>query len=88
MFEIAETREFRKLLARFPKAEQDRIRAKLHGFAYRILRANPYSGPNIRCLMNFRPRTRRYRFGPYRIFYEIHSQLVVVTAVYRRRDAY
>ena len=58
------------------------------GYAYPILRANPISGPNIKCLSNFQPTTWRYRIGGYRVLYEIHGAVVYLLTIKLRRDAY
>jgi mRNA interferase RelE/StbE len=88
LFEIAETATFQKGPAASPVNEQRRIRTKLAHYAYPILRMNPFSGPNIKCLSNYEPTTWRYRIGSYRIFYEVHGSLVFITEMQQRRDAY
>jgi mRNA interferase RelE/StbE len=88
LFEIAETAEFQRCLAALPADEQRRVSRKLADYAYPMLRMNPFSGPNVKRLTNYSPATSRYRIGPYRIFYEIHGDVVFLTAIQRRRDAY
>ncbi|MCX6594556.1 MAG: type II toxin-antitoxin system RelE/ParE family toxin [Acidobacteria bacterium] len=88
MFEVAETHEFRRLLAQFPAADRRRLEQKLASYVYPILRVNPLSGPNIKRLVGFSPATWRYRVGEFRVFFEVHDNLVIITAVHRRRDAY
>jgi mRNA interferase RelE/StbE len=55
---------------------------------YPILRANPISGPNIKCLSNVSPTTWRYRIGRHRVFYEVHGAVVFILTIKPRRDAY
>jgi len=88
LFTIAEADEFRKQLLNLPPSEQRRIREKLAGSVYPPLRANPFSGPNIKRLTNYNPPTWRYRIGPYRIFYEISQTTVFITTIHRRKNAY
>jgi len=88
LFDIAETAEFRARLPELPANEQRRIRKKLTGYVYPLLRANPISGPNIKCLTSFSPTTWRYRIGAYRVFYEVRGVVVFVLTIKPRKDAY
>jgi mRNA interferase RelE/StbE len=88
LFQVAETDEFRKRLSSLPEPERQRIQRKLIDSVYPLLRANPFSGPNIKRLTNYHPPTWRYRIGPYRVFYEIKPTVVFLTTIERRRDAY
>jgi mRNA-degrading endonuclease RelE of RelBE toxin-antitoxin system len=44
---------------------------KLRDYVNPTLRQNPYFGPNIKRLKNWKPPTWRYRVGEWRFFYEV-----------------
>jgi mRNA interferase RelE/StbE len=57
---------------------------------YPRLRANPYSGPNMRRLTGNLKCIFRYRIGDYRLFYTIDpaEQRVYILELHDRKDAY
>ncbi len=89
-FKEIETDGFREDLNRDFGGQQERIVKKLQEYVYPQLRSQPYYGPNIKKLKNYKPDTWRYRIGDYRFFYEIDDKnhLVVMTTAEHRGDAY
>jgi mRNA interferase RelE/StbE len=87
-FQIFETDEFRKALARLGSARS--LRTKLRAHVYPQLRQGPFFGPNIRKLKDYDPPTWRYRIGPYRLFYlvDLDERIVFVLTIDDRKDAY
>ena len=63
---------------------------KLIDYIYPQISLCPQYGPNIKKLNSYKPETWRYRYGKYRIFYEIDEKekLILIIAFYDRQDAY
>lgn len=89
-FRIFETRQFEKDLKGEFGGDAARVIRKLRTVVYPLLRVNPYFGPNIKKLCDFKPPTWRYRIGSYRFFYEIDDRegIVSMIAADARKDAY
>ena len=89
-FKEIETNGFQEDLTRDFGGQQKRITTKLQEYVYPQLRNQPYFGPNIKKLKNYKPDTWRYRIGDYRFFYEIDEKrrLVLMIAAEHRGDAY
>ena len=89
-YRVFETEEFLKRLEALPRQTSLRIRRKLEGHLYPLIRHNPYSGPNIKKLRGYSPDTWRYRIGDFRIFYGVDKdrRVVEMLTVNLRRDAY
>ena len=87
-FRVFETDEFKKALSRLGSLRC--LPKKLAAYVYPQLRQGPYFGPNIRKLQGFTPDTRRYRIGPYRLFYSVDedARIVFLLTVDDRKDAY
>ncbi len=89
-FNILETNQFLKDLAKDFSGQQERIKRKLTTYVYPQLKQNPYFGKNIKKLINYRPETWRYRIGNWRFFYEIDEKekTVFMLAADSRQNAY
>jgi mRNA interferase RelE/StbE len=87
-FRIFETEEFKKALAKLGPPRS--LLKKLETYVYPQLRQGPNFGPNIRKLQDYKPETRRYRIGPYRLFYAVDARdrIVFMLTVDDRKDAY
>lgn len=89
-FKEIETDGFQEDLNRDFSGQQERIFKKLQEYVYPQLRSQPYYGPNIKKLKNYKPDTWRYRIGDYRFFYEIDDKnhLVIMITAEHRGHAY
>ena len=89
-FKEIETNGFLEDLNQDFSGQQKRIVKKLQEYVYPQLRIQPYYGPNVKKLKNYKPDTWRYRIGDYRFFYEIDEKhrLVIMIAAENRGDAY
>nr|VFJ49938.1 MAG: mRNA interferase RelE/StbE [Candidatus Kentron sp. DK] len=89
-FQIFETDEFQRKLKSFPARESQFIQRKLTEYVYTQLRMNPFFGPNIKKLKDYRPGTWRYRIGKFRVFFTVAQgeRIVSILSVDARRDAY
>ena len=89
-FQIFETAEFQKALAKLPLAQLPFIGRKLSAHVYPQLHRQPYFGPNIKKLHDCSPETWRYRLGRYRLFYLIDEdeRVVCLLTLDDRKDAY
>jgi mRNA interferase RelE/StbE len=87
-FKVFEADEFKKALARLGPPRF--LPKKLEAYVYPQLRQGPYFGPNIRKLQGYTPETWRYRIGPYRLFYSVDADemIVFMLTVDDRKDAY
>ena len=87
-FRIFETEEFRKVLSRFGLPRF--LPKKLDTYVYLQLRQVPHYGPNIRKLQGYEPPTWRCRIGPYRLFYTVGDEkmIVFILTIDDRKDAY
>jgi mRNA interferase RelE/StbE len=89
-FRVFETDQFSADLERISPARRDQIVQKLKGIVYPRLREQPYFGPHIKKLRDFKPETWRYRIGPYRFFYNIDdkAKIVIMVAADTRQQSY
>jgi mRNA interferase RelE/StbE len=89
-YEIFETRQFLRDLAKLGSVGQKRLETKLREHVYPLLRENPHFGPNIKRLKNWEPPTGRYRVGDWRFFCEIdeNQRTVFMTVADHRKQAY
>lgn len=89
-FLIYESEQFRKNLKKLGKRPEKIIDKKLIEYIIPILKKAPRIGPNIKKLKGYSPETWRYRFGDYRIFYQIldDDNEIWLLTVDNRRDAY
>ena len=90
MYELFETNEFLKCIAKLQKRDQKFVRNKLQNYIYPQLRVEPHFGINIKKLKNYTPETWRYRIGNYRVFYTIDEEekVVFLLVVENRGKAY
>jgi len=89
-FRVFETEQFEADLDRISPARKDKIVQKLRAVIYPQLRAQPYFGPNIKKLRDFKPETWRYRIGTYRFFYIVDDKekIVFMVAADTRQQSY
>ena len=89
-FQIFETAEFQKALAKLSVAQWPFIEKKFRAQVYPQLRRQPYFGPNIKKLHDHSPETWRFRVGRYRLFYLIDEdeRVVYLLTLDDRKDAY
>jgi len=89
-FDIYESDQFRKKIKKLGKQPAQIIYKKLSDYIVPLLKLEPRFGPNIKKLKGYSPETWRYRFGDYRIFFEIleEEKEVWLTSVDNRKDAY
>lgn len=89
-FRVFETEELKRRIARLPRPVAGFIENKLRSYVYPQLRADPYSGPNIRKLRGYAPDTWRYRIGRFRVFHTVDEEerIVFVPTLDDRKDAY
>ena len=87
-FRLFETEEFHKALSKIGPPRF--LPKKLETYVYPQLRQEPYYGPNIRKLQGYEPSTWRYRIGPYRLFYAVDNEkmIVFILTIDDRKDAY
>ena len=87
-FSIFETEEFRKALSKLGPPRF--LPKKLDTYVYPQLRQGPHYGPNIRKLQGYEPSTWRYRIGPYRLFYAVDDEkmIVFILTIDDRKNAY
>ncbi len=85
-FNIAETKEFQKNIAKL----ETKIYTKIKTIVYPRLRKNPHFGPNIKKLKGELAGVYRYRVGNYRLFYVIEEEklIVIATSIAHRQGAY
>ena len=85
-YEIAETKEFRKKVAKL----ETQVYAKIRSVVYPQLRKNPFYGTNIKKLKGEFEGVYRYRIGSYRLFYTFEKErvIVVVMTISHRQGAY
>jgi mRNA interferase RelE/StbE len=89
-FHIFETAEFERSLKRLDAHSKNRLRVTLRKRVYPQLCEQPFWGPNIKKLRDFKPDTWRYRIGDFRLFYTIDTteKIVSILAIENRKDAY
>ncbi len=89
-FRIFESDEFRRSLKRIDRRTSERVDATLKKRVYPQLRAQPFAGPNIKKLRDYKPDTWRYRIGDFRLFYTIdaNEHTVYILAIENRGSAY
>ncbi len=89
-FKIFETDEFIKKLHNLDNIEKNKFYSKLKNYIYPQLRENPYYGKNIKKLVDWKPQTWRYRWGAFRIFYEVDNEknIVFILTLKQRKDSY
>jgi mRNA interferase RelE/StbE len=86
-FKIAETESFQK---KIKKNKYKKLYKKINEYIYPMLRRNPYFGPNIKKLKGKLAGLYRYRIGPYRLFYEIDDDKIIIYIIdiADRKNAY
>ena len=89
-YKIFETEGFLEDLEQDFKGRQEKIMAKLNNYVYPQLKQQPYFGPHIVKLADYKYNTWRYRIGDWRFFYEIdkHKKIVFMIAADDRDEAY
>ena len=89
-YQIFETDEFDKRLKKLSSPDASFLRKKLDAFAYPQIKAEPFTGNNIKKLQNYSPDTWRYRIGKFRIFYIVDQdeRIIYILSVDHRKDAY
>ena len=89
-YRIFETATFLEDLAAAPASQRERLRSKLTGYVYPMLRRSPREHPQARALRGYHPETWRWRLGDWRAFYMIDDEerVVSMTAFALRRDVY
>jgi len=89
-FRIFETERFQKDLEKDFRGQGARIKKKMETYVYPQLKQQPYSGKNIKKLVNYKPETWRYRIGDWRFFYAIDGKkkIVFMIAADSRGEAY
>lgn len=89
-YRIFETNEFQKRIGKISKREKSFIEKKLSDYIYPQLKEEPHYGKNIKKLVGYKPETRRYRIGKYRLFYTIDEaeKIVYLLSIDLRKDAY
>jgi mRNA interferase RelE/StbE len=89
-YKIFETNQFINNLNHIQKGLQEKLKTKIRNYVYPQIGENPYFGPNIRKLTDYKPETWRYRLGEYRLFYEINEKekIVYIISIDMRKDAY
>jgi len=85
-FQIAETKNFKKCIAKIDK----NVYTKIINIVYPQLRKNPFYGTNIKKLKEQLTGYYRYRLGNYRLFYLLDGDdiLIIVTDFKHRQSAY
>ena len=76
-FQIAEANELKKIKNRLDSKLYEKIKTNV----YPQLRANPFSGINIKKLKSKLEGYYRYRIGNYRLFYLIENEKVLVVVI-------
>ncbi|MFH0922055.1 MAG: type II toxin-antitoxin system mRNA interferase toxin, RelE/StbE family [Fibrobacterota bacterium] len=86
-FKIAETCLFSDKLKEAPYCS---IAVKIRDYVYPQLQINPFFGPNIKKLKGEFKETYRYRIGPFRLFYIVEKEriIVIMADVAQRKDSY
>jgi mRNA interferase RelE/StbE len=89
-YRIFETNEFQKRIGKISKKEKTFIEKKLREYIYPQLIEEPHYGNNIKKLVDYKPETRRYRIGKYRLFYTIDEsdKIIYILSIDLRKDAY
>jgi mRNA interferase RelE/StbE len=89
-YRIFETNEFIKSLKGLEAVSRRLVEEKLKRKTYPQLREQPFYGPNIRKLRDYKPETWRYLIGTYRLFYaaEEHDRIVPMLTIDDRKDRY
>lgn len=86
-FIIAETDNYSK---KFKKLSDQKIKNKIVFFVYKLLRENPFYGPNIKKLKGDYSGIYRYRIADYRLFYtiDIDQKLIFIIDLEQRKNLY
>ena len=87
-FSIYESDQFRRKLKKLGKQPEKIIDKKLAEYIVPLLKKSPRIGPNIKKLQGYSPDIWRYRFGDYRIFYQIlddKNEVWLITVDNRKR---
>lgn len=89
-YKIFETDQFIDDIDKIKGKNQEKLYTKIKEYVYSQLKENPYFGPNIKKLVNWKPETWRYRIRNYRLFYEIDEEekIVFIVAFETRGNAY
>ena len=89
-YRIFETNEYQKRIGKISKREKSFIEKKLREYIYPQLKEEPHYGSNIKKLVDYKPETRRYRTGKYRLFYTIdeNEKIIYILSIDLRKDAY
>jgi len=89
-YKIFVTGGFTKDIEQDFKGRREKIKAKLDNYVYPQLKQQPYFGPHIVKLSNYKPETWRYRIGDWRFFYKIDKEkkIVIMIAADDRSSAY
>ncbi len=89
-YRIFETIEFQKRIGKISKREKSFIEKKLREYIYPQLKEEPHYGNNIKKLVDYKPETRRYRIGKYRLFYAVdeNKKIIYILSIDLRKDAY
>ena len=89
-YRIFETNEFQKRIGKISKREISFIDKKLREYIYPQLKEEPHYSSNIKKLVDYKPETRRYRIGKYRLFYTIdeNEKIIYILSIDLRKDAY
>ena len=89
-YRIFETNEFQKRIGKISKREKSFVEKKLREYIYPQLKEEPHYGNNIKKLVDYKPETRRYRIGKYRLFYTIdeNEKIIYILSIDLRKDAY
>ncbi len=73
-YQIFVSEEFDKQLSKISKKDRLLIEKKMSDQVVPQLKQEPCFGKNIKQLRNYSPPTWRYRFGNYRLFYQINPE--------------
>jgi len=89
-FKVFETDQFISDIENLPKNIKGKLFTKIQKLVYFQIAENPYYGGNIKKLKDYSPETWRFRFGNYRMFYEIDyaERIIFIIALKQRKDAY
>ena len=80
-YRIFETNQFLKDFDKIDIHQKSRIEIKLRTYIYPQLKDEPHFGQNIKKLVNWEPKTYRYRICNYRLFYEIDDNEKIVNVL-------
>lgn len=89
-YQIFETDEFQKTIAKITSRDQSFLTKKLLLYVYPQIQQEPHYGSNIKKLVDYKPETWRYRIGKYRVFYAIDEmeKIIYMLTIDLRKDAY